>query len=91
MFRVVATLEEAEDGRVGGGVGWGVELGGDREVRLAIMGQVKMLGEMATEPTFGLTDIGKTTSGALDAIDWVGGDSGEALSHLEGLFRALDG
>eukprot|EP00061_Rhincodon_typus_P015511 g43223.t1 len=37
-IQVAVTLEETEDGHVKGGVEQGVEMGGDREVRLAVMG-----------------------------------------------------
>eukprot|EP00061_Rhincodon_typus_P014677 g41856.t1 len=68
-----------------------VEMGCDQEVRVAVTGQAEMIGKTVFSSTFGFTDREKTTSGALGAIDKTGGDAGEALSHLEGLFRALNG
>eukprot|EP00061_Rhincodon_typus_P010114 g34150.t1 len=46
--RVTATLEEAKDRHVGGGLGWGVEMGSDWEVRLVVTGQLEMLGKTVT-------------------------------------------
>eukprot|EP00061_Rhincodon_typus_P011986 g37396.t1 len=64
VLRVAATLEEAEDRHVRGGLGRGVEMGSDWEVRLAFTGQEKMLSKTFTLSPFGLTDVEKTTSGA---------------------------
>ena len=84
-------MEEAQDRKVGFGMGGEVEVLSHREIRLVNADRAEVFGETIAKPPLGLTDIDQLASRAADAVDEVGGGAGEPLSDLEGLLGSLKG
>eukprot|EP00061_Rhincodon_typus_P018010 g46988.t1 len=73
------------------GLGGGFKMAGNRKVLLIIAYRAQILRESVTKSALGLTNVDKATSGAMDAVDQVGGRRGEPQSDMERLAWALDG
>eukprot|EP00061_Rhincodon_typus_P005980 g26135.t1 len=82
------TLEAAQDGHVTQGLEGGVKMVCNRKVLSFVAYRARVHYKTVSKSPLGLTDAKEATSGEVDAVDQC---AGEPLSHVEGMFCALDG